>query len=246
MKSNQGTRESIIENTEGSSLYKLYRVSGNYFANYDLADFPFDTQELNVVVEILCPEDRVKISFDQSALLLDSAAVSKYKVTGWNRRACFVTVDNMISRTVKGDPHGTAGVLKKFKNFAFHLRLERVVLGSFLQIILPLVLIGLIGVALLFIRDLSFENVGEVSIGLFLSIIAFSIALNTIIPSSNSLTRADMLFWLTFVVVFASFMIIILLNILFDAERVREIRVHYVRTAIAIMYPVLIYYALFW
>src|SRR5690606_30974695 len=156
--------------------------------------------------------DRLKISFDQSSLLLDPEAIEKFKVTGWNKNEYYVTVDNIISRSIKGDPQGQPGTMKKFKNFAFRLQVERIVLSSFLQIVLPLVLIGFVAIAVLFILDLSFANMGEVSVGIFFSIITFSISLTEIIPSSNYLTRADMLFWLTFIVVFISFMAIIVLN----------------------------------
>lgn len=246
MKSSQSTRELVIENTDGGSIYKLYRVSGNFYVNYRLEDFPFDTQELAVNVEILSPDDRMKISFDQSALMLDPSTIEKYKVTGWNKNAYYVTVDNLITRSIKGDPQGKPETLKKFKNFAFRLEVKRIVLGSFLQIILPLILIGLVAVAVLFIRDLSFENVGEVSVGIFLSIIAFSISLSSTIPSSNYLTRADTLFWLTFVVVFGSFMTIIILNSLYDGEHVKEHKIKRLRMFLAVFYPLLILYVLFW
>ncbi len=245
MKSSQSTKELVIESTEGSSIYKLYRVSGNFYVNYNLADFPFDKQELSVNVEILIPDDRMKISFDQSSLLLDPQTIEKYKVTGWNKKAYYVTVDNLITRSLKGDPKGQPGLLKKFKSFAFCLDVERIVLGSFLQIILPLILIGLVAVSLLFIKNLSFENVGEVSVGVFLSIIAFSISLSGMIPSSNYLTRADILFWLTFVVVFGSFMSIIILNSIYNDEQLREYKVRKLRMTLAILYPLLIAWVLF-
>ena len=245
MKSSQSTRELVIENTDGGLIYRLYRVSGNFYVNYLLGDFPFDKQELAVNVEILSPDDRMKISFDQSALMLDPKTIEKYKVTGWNKKSYLVTVDNLITRSIKGDPQGKPGTLKKFKNFAFRLEVERIFLGSFLQIILPLILIGLIAISVLFIRDLTFENVGEVSVGIFLSIIAFSISLSNMIPSSNYLTRADTLFWLTFIVVFGSFMIVIVLNSMYDAEHVKDYRLTRLRIALAILYPLLVLYVLF-
>ncbi len=244
MKSSQSNRELIIENHDGGSIYKLYRVSGSFYVNYKLEDFPFDKQELAVNVEILSADDHLKISFDQSALMLDSTTMAKFKVTGWAKKSFYLTVDNNITRGNKGDPKANIRSLKKFKNFAFHLGVERIVLGSFLQIVLPLVLIGLIAIALLFIRDLSFENVGEVSVGIFLSIIAFSISLSSMIPSSNYLTRADTLFWLTFLVVFASFMTIIVLNSLYDHDQVKRYRLVRFGTALAVVYPLMVAWVL--
>ncbi|MBX3102261.1 MAG: hypothetical protein KF690_07130 [Bacteroidetes bacterium] len=245
MKSSESSRELIIEKQDGPQVYKLYRVSGIFYVNYSLFDFPFDTQELAVNVEILSPADKLKISFDQSSLLLDPEAIEKFKVTGWNKEEYYVTVDNMITRSIKGDPQGQPGTLKKFKTFAFRLVVKRIVLGSYLQIVLPLVLIGLIAIAVLFITDLTFENVGEVSVGIFLSIIAFSISLTEMIPSSNYLTRADMLFWLTFIVVFVSFMAIIVLNSLFPTSVIRTKQLKSLGTFLAGLYPLLVLYVLF-
>lgn len=246
MKSSQSDRELVIEKHEGNQIYKLFRVSGIFYVNYELQNFPFDKQELSVNVEILSPVDRLKISFDQSALMLDPHTIEKFKVTGWNKKDYYVTVDNIITRSIKGDPLGEPGTLKKFKSFSFRLNVERIVLGSLLQIILPLILIGLIAVSVLFIRDLTFENVGEVSVGVFLAIITFSISLSDLIPSSNYLTRADLLFWLTFLVVFGSFIVIIVLNSLYKADVVQQKNVRTLRTLLAIFYPLAVIYVLLW
>jgi uncharacterized membrane protein len=87
--------------------------------------------------------------------------------------------------------------------------------------------------------------VGEVSVGIFLSIIAFSISLTEMIPSSNYLTRADMLFWLTFIVVFVSFMAIIVLNSLFPTAVIRTKQLKALGTLMAVLYPLLVLYVLF-
>lgn len=245
MKSSESTREMIIENIDKGVLYRLYRVSGIFYVDYVLNDFPFDTQELSINIEILSPDDRLKISFDQSALMLDSEAIEKFKVSGWNKLETYITIDNLISKSIKGDPQGKPGTLKKFKNFIFRLIVERVALRSYLQIILPLILIGFVGVAILFIQDLSFENIGEVSVGIFFSIVAFSISLSEMIPNSNYLTRADLLFWLTFFVVFLSFVSVIILNSIYDAEYMKTYKLQRFRLLLAILYPALILYVLF-
>ena len=245
MKSSESSREMIIENIDKGVLYRLYRVSGIFYVNYHLENFPFDTQELSINVEILSPDDRLKISFDQHALMLDSETIEKFKVSGWNKIETYVTVDNFITRSIKGDPQGKPGTLKKFKNFMFRLVVERITLRSYLQIILPLILIGFVGVAILFIKDLSFENIGEVSVGIFFSIVAFSISLSEIIPNSNFLTRADLLFWLTFFVVFLSFITVIILNSIYDTEFMKSYKLTRFRLLLAILYPILIMYILF-
>ena len=92
-----------------------------------------------------------------------------------------------------------------------------------LEIILPLSLIGFVSIATLYIKDISFENLGEASVGTF-GIITFSIALSYVTPSSDYLTKADILFWMTFVVVLSSFMTIIVINARYRPEQLEGVR----------------------
>jgi hypothetical protein len=69
----------------------------------------------------------------------------------------------------------------------------------------------------------SFENLGEVSIGVFITIVAFSISYSSATPNTEDLTRADMLFWTTFAVVLIVFLIVIITNSIYDKEKVANI-----------------------
>jgi hypothetical protein len=182
MKQNESSKELIFDKTDGSTIYKLYKVSGIFFVNFELKEYPFDLQEIYIRAEILNPSDRLKVSFDQKSFEL------KY----------YVTVDNEIQRGMHGDPDIEEEQLNEFKNIYFRLDVKRKFVTPMLEIILPAIMIGMISLTLLFMRDVSFENLGEVSIGIFMSIVAFSISFSASTPNSDDLTKADFLFWLTF------------------------------------------------
>src|SRR6185312_4655901 len=157
-----------LEKTENGMIYKLYKVSGLFHQDYDLKQYPFDRQEICISMEVMNPVDKLKIAFDQSAFQQDSTFLEKFKVRAWEKEKYLLTVDNRISSTMRGDPESTEDELKKYQVFSFRLFVKRTLAGPFLEILMPLMLIGMVAIALLFIKDLSFGNIGEVSAGTFL------------------------------------------------------------------------------
>lgn len=240
MKQNESSKELIFEKTDGSTIYKLYKVSGIFYVNYELEKYPFDKQEIFVRAEILSPSTKLKVSFDQKSFDLDSTKIDKFKITEWNKLKYYVTVDNEINLGMYGDPDMEEEKLYEFKNIFFRLNVERKETTPLLEIVLPLVLIGLISISLLFIKDISFENLGEVSIGVFMSIVAFSISFSASTPSADNLTKADYLFWLTFIVVLLNFMVVILVNAIYEPEEVKNIDIRKLSTGLGISYILLV------
>lgn len=240
MKQNESSKELIFEKTDGCTIYKLYKVSGVFYVNYELQKYPFDAQEIFVRAEILSPSTKLKVSFDQKSFDLDTNKIGKFKITEWNKLKYYVTVDNEINLGMYGDPDMEEEKLYEFKNIFFRLNVSRKRTTPLLEIVLPLVLIGLISISLLFIKDISFENLGEVSIGVFMSIVAFSISFSASTPSSDNLTKADYLFWLTFIVVLLNFMVVILVNAIYEPEEVKNIDIRKLSTGLGISYILLV------
>jgi hypothetical protein len=225
MKESGSAKSLVLEKVENGMIYKLYKVSGLFHQDYDMKDFPFDNQEISISMEVMSPAENLKIAFDQSAFLQDSNFLEKFKVPAWHKEKYLLTVDNRISSTMRGDPASMEDELKKYQVFSFRLFVKRTLAGPFLEIIMPLMLIGFVAIALLFIMDLSFSNIGEVSAGTFLGIITFSIAMASLAPSTDSITRSDMLFWATFVVVLSCFFTIIVCNSLYSTgAEIRQLK----------------------
>lgn len=240
MKQSESTKELVIEEMKDNILYRLYRVSGKFFVEYDLRNYPHDEQEIDIIVEILRPIDDVKISFDKESFVQDTTLLERFKVPGWEKSQYFVTVNNMITKSMRGDPTHNNGELNKFKTFYFSLDVKRNWLSGFLEIILPLAMISFISIGLLFTKDISFMTLGEVSVGTFLGIIAFSISLSETTPSTSYLTKADLLFWLSFITNFISFMVVIVLNSRYDEIAVKRVNTNWIKYPLLILYPVLV------
>jgi len=244
MKQNESSKELIFEKKNGSTIYKLYKVSGIFYVNYELEKYPFDQQEIFVRAEILSPSTNLKVSFDQKSFALDSTKINKFKITEWNKLKYYVTVDNEINIGMYGDPDMQSEKLYEFKNIYFRLNVARKQTTPLLEIVLPLILIGLISISLLFIKDISFENMGEVSIGVFMSIVAFSISFSASTPSADNLTKADYLFWLTFIVVLLNFMIVIFVNAFYKPEVVKDIDIRKLSVGLILCYVGIVVYIL--
>jgi len=244
MKQNESSRELVFEKIDRRTIYKLYKVSGVFYVNYILREYPFDTQELFIRAEILSPANKLKVSFDARSFALDPKAIDKFKITEWNKLKYYVTVDNEVQMGMHGDPDIEEEKWSEFKNIYFRLVVHRKSTTPMLEIILPLVLIGIISISLLFLKDISFENLGEVSIGVFMSIVAFSISFSATTPTSDDLTRADLLFWLTFIVVLLNFFAVIILNAIYDEQEVRKIDIRKISIGAGVLYIAAVSYVL--
>jgi hypothetical protein len=195
----------VLEKYSDGSFLKEFSVSGSFNNEYNSTSYPFDQQELTISLELLYPKNQLNISWDQNTLNKD---IRNLKVNGWRTTNYYVTVDNEISNDIQD------GQLQNniFESLNVRLILERNYLVALLQIILPLFFIGAISIGILYLRNLSFSDLGEVIVGLFLSIVAFSISLVQLTPKFGLPTKADLLFLLTFIMVFFIFIFLILLN----------------------------------
>lgn len=244
MKQTGSSKELIFEKIDGTTIYKLYKVSGLFYVNYNLDRFPFDEQELSITAEVLNPSNILRVSFDQESIEVDSTIMDKFKISEWKKNRFYVTVENVISRGLHGDPDIDAQKLSVFKTISFRLQVERKILAPLLEIMLPLIMIGIVSISLLMLRNVTFENLGEVSIGVFITIVAFSISYADSTPQTDNLTRADYLFWLTFMVVLVSFMIVIVINSIYKFEKVINMNLRKMGFVILFIYLLGVFYAL--
>jgi len=210
IKPSESAIELITEKSFKSLHYRLYKVSGIFLENFDERDYPFDRQELAIDIQLLSPAERLRVSFDKESF---EQNLKNLSLNGWEHDYFNVTVDNTISNKLKGNLDISASEFNKFKNITFRFNVQRSFLPGILQIVLPLFFIGSIAVGLLFMKSLQFSEVGETMAAVFLTIIAFSISLGDITPSGNILTKTDLLFILTLIIVVMSFGLVLLHNI---------------------------------
>lgn len=209
IKPSESEIELVSEKTFGNLAYKLYKVSGVFFENYNEINYPFDNQEISIDIQVLNTAERLRVSFDNESF---DQKVSDFSLKGWKQDGFYVTVDNTVTNRLKGNLDLGTKEINKFKNVSFRFNLSRSTLPGILQIILPLLFIGILSVALLYLKNLNFSNIGEPLAAVFLTIIAYSISLSDITPTGSVLTKTDYLFILTLFTVVASFIVGLLHN----------------------------------
>jgi len=116
-------------------------------------------------------------------------SVEDFPILAWHTKDFYVSVDNVFSTGLYGVPRFPEE--QRFKTLTVHLDVERKIWQPLVFVILPLMLIGAAAVCVLFVRDLSFEHVGEVSAAIFLSMVAYSITYYEVTPKSDQYTRSD-------------------------------------------------------
>ena len=228
-------KDQPVEIPKGEEVYKLYRLSGRFYMQFNIKDYPLDQQHLRLEAEVINPSELVRLSFDRESLRQAQVASGAVKVDQWNIKDFYVTVDNKLSESLYGR-NFSRECSQKFKHLTTHIVIKRNFLDSFLTVILPLILIGFIAIANLWVKGQSFQAVGNVAVGIFLGLIAFLIALTDIAPDMSQISRAGVLFWSTFIVVVSVILVLVAVNSRFGSNRLRARIVRFAQLAIPSLY----------
>lgn len=209
------------ENLADGTIYKLYKMSSDFTMEVDFTKYPLDTQELRMVVDILNPADKLRISFDHGGFEQGKKNAREFNLAEWYTKDFYVTVDNVVGNSLWGSVSLEDNAPRRFKTLNVRMPIHRHLANPFVTIVLPLVMMGIAAIASLYIGDNSFSSAGQVCVGIFLSIVTYSIAFASITPRSNVLTIADILFYGTFVTIFLVFLKVIVLNSRMMSARTR-------------------------
>lgn len=218
----QNEERDIPISRDDSIGYKLFKKSADFNMDVDFKKYPFDTQELRIEVEIIDPENKVTISFDNSDYENSKKKAMNFNLDQWAVKDFYITVDNFIATSLRGRLIAPNRTPQKFKTLNVRMIISRDWAVPFVTIILPLWMIGIASIAILFIKDNAFAHIGEVCVGIFLSIVTYSISFAQLTPRSNRLTIADMLFYGTFFLVLSIFLKVIFLNSILITDDIRK------------------------
>lgn len=210
------------DDTHGQEVYKLYKKSADFTMEVDFGRYPLDTQDLNIELELINPADSLRISFDHESFNQSKSNVGQFNLGEWRREDLYVTVDNFIGKSLRGSYDDEARSARRFKTLNVRMPISRRLASPFVTILLPLIVMGLTAIAVLAVKDNSFANIGQISVGIFLSIVTFSITFAQNAPRSSGLTIADVLFYGTFFTIFLVMLKVIVFNSSLVPDRVRD------------------------
>ncbi len=207
-------RASSVDKIIDSKNEKFYRIQANLNSPVNLKEFPFDTQEMQIVIEDKTKDNNELIYV---ADLEESGFDESITFTGWN-------IDGFDAKV---DEHEYDVYDSVYSRYMFTISISRIALNSFMKTFLPVFFIMLV-VLFSFILDPDkiTTRLGMAGSSLVATVM-FHISISNQIPPVGYLTFADKFMVLTYFILFAIFAInILLLEMLERKENELVERIH--------------------
>lgn len=176
----------------GAGGTKVYRVSGRFRFEPDLARYPFDEQILSISFQ---PSSTVSAFFLQPSA--QRLRRSRFDVDGWKMRDHYVGTDDLIIRSVSGpvmDEH-----VIPYYTFNYTWVMKRYVIDYLLRVIVPLSCILIVSYLAVFIPREEFNATIAIQVTALLSAIALYFALNQ--PQADDATLSDLIFVASYAII---------------------------------------------
>jgi ABC-type branched-subunit amino acid transport system substrate-binding protein len=164
---------------------KIYRVSGKFFYDPQLVDYPFDTQRFSIDIQ---PKDGNKPFIVQP--LPQDLRDRVISVDGWMPKDQYVGYDEDFVRTV--DAQTLEPSVVPFYKANFVWQMKRQTTDYFLRVVVPLGFILMIAYLSIFIATSHFEAIVTIQVTALLSAVALYLALPKL--DANIETLSDRMF----------------------------------------------------
>ncbi len=190
---------------EFGMVSRLYKKSGDFSMDADFTKYPFDEQALKIEIESYNLTDGPQVSLDRDSIDKNKNT-RDINVDEWNLKSSDISssTENVVLTSFLGNPIDT-NKPQNSKNLSIRMKISRAFPGTALILMLPLFIIGIITLCLLFIKDVTFQNVGGMTIVTFLSLVTYSAAFAQNTPKTDRVTPASIFFYLTFAIVLGVF-----------------------------------------
>ncbi len=177
---------------------KFYRIQANLNSPVDLRKFPFDRQQMQIILEdkLATTEELRYVPLKKQSGIDDSIAFTGWNIDGWEAEA----------------KNHTYGIYDEtYSQYVFTINISRIALNSFLKTFLPMVFIILVVLSSFILDpDKITTRLGMVGSSLVASVM-FHVSITNQIPPVGYLTFADKFMILTYFVILGSFVVNILL-----------------------------------
>lgn len=186
---------------EAGIYEKFYRILANLTTPMHLKDFPFDSQQMQIIIEDKT-EDIGKMRYvpaKNESGLDTSITFPGWRITGWE---------------VSVKEHEYPVYESKYSQFVYTVSIERMAFSSFLKTFLPVIFLMLIVMSSFILNpEQVATRLGAISSSLVASAM-FHISISNQVPPMGYLTFADKFMILTYFILLASFFLSIAVFIL--------------------------------
>ena len=187
----------VTERKSGGMTYLLYRVKGDFRNEYNLADYPFDRQDLTIrMANYRLPREEVVYVEDQ--LTSPGSESAAWRTPGqWQARDVQSYRDEIVSKEALGDPDAiqTARALE-FSGFKAVVTVQRQVLVFLKKNLLALALLTMVIYSTLFYPDSLLKERLTVPVAGILSASVLLAAVQNKLGDIGSTTMAEMIFYI--------------------------------------------------
>lgn len=189
------SKELIKREDEGDWHSVRWRIQGTFRGTFPLHRFPFDRQDLKIVIDL--PERQGQIIPD----LAGSGMASQWSITGWLYEPYFE------ADTARAHYYSDFGSIENegeplpVNTVTFEVKLERPYSSYFVKFVLPLAIIILMAFLSFFLPASLMEVRGSMGVTALLSVVAFQFALGDSIPDVSYLVTADQLFISAYIII---------------------------------------------
>lgn len=182
-----GLESTVVFESDG---YICLQLKGERLNFWDVRDYPFDRQHLEIVIE--------DSSFDSAEVryvadISNSGVMPGLQVAGALTRPPELLVSDYAYPTNFGDPNASPGATTYYSRLTFTLPIERDGMGVFFKLFTALFVSTLMALLALFINPTQLDPRFGLCVGGLFGTVASSYAVSSVLPDASGLCYADKL-----------------------------------------------------
>ncbi len=183
----------------GKIIYQTIRVNSQIKEEWDVSNFPFDKQTIEVIIEDF-DKDNTTLVFVPDTI--GSKIDKSVHLEGWEIKDFGIRADNNTYETNYGDPNIPLNEFATYSRVVLYFTIEREGNGIFFKLFVGLFISVLISLLTFFINPLDLDPRFGLSVGAIFAAIASQYVIASALPQNARLTLVDILHDISFIFIF--------------------------------------------
>jgi len=218
-------REEIDRETNGADRYVCWRMTGGFYLNTDLRNYPFDTQRFDITIE------HPSLEIDKVVYRDDHSSYSRSKVPQelWGVKPELKIPEFRLKQTERrsiGSIYDTdfgkrSSPAKEtvYSRFVMSIYFGRDYMAYVFKIVFPLLVIVAMAYVALLLPPQEIQSASGLEITALLSTIAFNMTVSQNLPEVGYLVVSDKFFIVTYIILFLTLIQSVLAYVWLDQDR---------------------------
>jgi len=204
--------------------YWSRRIKGRFRGHFNLSRYPFDSQELPIVLEDTGLSSKHLIFAADTKIPPDSATWvdRQINVADWRITSATLSFDTHYYASGFGLATETDDSESRYSRATFSLRLSRLFLPHMIKFVIPLLVIAGMAYMVFWINFAEFESQCAICVTSLLSAVALHISQADALPAVGYLVIADKIFILFYLVIFSALVQTVIANNLSKSGKPKE------------------------